>query len=271
MTDLHRISYALTAAVALICVAGTASGQTAQQPLQFEVATIKPVDANGPHQNDLTVYPNGRIVLHGLSLRSLTITAFHIGSWQLSGGDTWVEKDLYDIEAKAPVTDPPVSYDVRHTWWQIEDPRLRAMLQSLLIERFHLKLVPQSTTGQVYLLAVGGKTSLMHPTELPPGMYDEGHSGDIGHAGDRWVIYNTSMPQLAQFAGDIIVHRPVIDKSGLTGYFDAKWTQTLIDPNNYDGMDSFEEFLHALGLKLTKSTGPVQMFVIDNADPPSPN
>ena len=246
--------------------------QTAMSALpQFEVATIKPVDAASSRGFDLKIYPGGRIVMQGFSLKSLVRTAFHLGYWQVSGGEPWMENELYDVEAKPPALAPPATYDIRHTWWQIEDPRLRAMLQSLLIERFHLKLVPQSTTGQVDLLEVSGKTSLLHPTELPPGINDEGRSGDIGHGGDRWVIYNTSMPQLAQFAGDVIMHRPVIDKTGLTGYFDAKWTQALDDPNSYDGMDSFPTFLQALGLKLTKSTGTVQIFVIDHADPPSPN
>ncbi len=126
----------------------------------------------------------------------------------------------------------------------------------------------------VYLMEKNGKTSLLVPTKADTDAHPfggEGFSGDIGHAGDRWVIYNTSMPQLAKFAGDVVLHRPVLDKTGLSGYFDAKWTETLTDPEKYDGMDSFELLLQALGLKLTKSTGTVENYVIVSAAQPSPN
>jgi uncharacterized protein (TIGR03435 family) len=269
--DLFR-AVPIAMAILAVPVWGQQTGTSALP--QFEVATVKPANVSQPRSSDIKVYSGGRIVLPGKSLKSLIVTAYHISAWQLSGGEPWMENDRYDIEAKAPALDPPATYDVRHTWWQIEDPRLRAMLQSLLIERFHLRLVPQSTTGHVYLLEVGGKTALLHPTEAATATHPfggEGFSGDIGHGGDRWVIYNTSMAQLAQFAEDVIEHRPVIDKTRLTGYFDAKWTQTLTDSNNYDGMDSFPMMLQALGLKLTKSTGTVETFLIEHADPPSPN
>jgi uncharacterized protein (TIGR03435 family) len=253
-----------------------ASAQTVPpSPLpQFEVATIKPVEPNTPHPNDINVYPGGRIVLRGYSLKSLIVTAYNVSYWQLSGGDPWMEKYLYDIEAKPPESSSPARYDLRHTWWRIQDENLREMLQALLIDRFQLKFRRESSTGTVYLLETSGKTALLHPTEAETADHPfggEGFSGDVGHAGDRWVLYNTSMPQLAKFTSDVVLHQPVLDRTGLTGYFDAKWTQVLTDESSFDGMDSYQFFLRALGLKLTKSTGPVETFVIDHAESPTPN
>ena len=148
------------------------------------------------------------------------------------------------------------------------------MLQSFLADRFQLKLRQTSSNGVVYLLEKSGRTSLLMPTTAETATHPsggEGFSGDIGHAGDRWVIYNTSMQQLAQFVSDIVMHKKVVDKTGLSGYFDAKWTQTLTDPAQYDGMDSFQTFLSALALKLTQSTGSVENYEIVSAQKPSPN
>jgi uncharacterized protein (TIGR03435 family) len=240
----------------------------------FEVATIKPVDSNRSHPHDLNVYPGGRILLRGYSLRSLIMTAYKLSSWQLSGGDPSMSNDLYDIEAIPPSNSASTPYDIRHTWWLIEDSRLRQMLQSLLGDRFQLKLHQTSGNDLVYLLEKSGKTSLLTPTAAETSTHPsggEGFSGDIGHGGDRWVIYNTSMQQLAQFASDIVIHKKVLDQTGLSGYFDAKWTQTLDDPEQYDGMDSFQTFLSALGLRLRQSTGSVENYEIVSAQKPSPN
>ncbi len=41
--------------------------------------------------------------------------AFDLEPWQLSGGEEWMTKQLYDIQAQPPQIDPPPTYDVRHT------------------------------------------------------------------------------------------------------------------------------------------------------------
>ena len=186
----------------LTTIAGAQTAPQTRLP-QFEVATIKPIDPAAPHSNGLNVYPGGRIVLRGYSLKSLIETAFNLSYWQVSGGEPWLLENLYDVEAKPSQDSPPIHYDVRYTWWRIEDPRLRQMLQALLIDRFHLKLDPRSGTGTVYLLEAGAKTPLLHPT---PAETSQGRSGDVSHGGDRWVLYNTSMPQLAKFIGDVVLH-----------------------------------------------------------------
>ncbi len=257
----------------LAIVANAQTGPPTPFP-QFDVATIKPVDPKAPHPSDVTVYPGGRVRIRGCSLKSLIATAFDLRLWQISGSEPWMGENLYDVEAKPLQDSPPIHYDVRFTWWRIEDSRLRQMLQALLIDRFHLKLDSRSGTGTMYLLEASAKTPLLHPTEAEASEHPfggEGFSGNFGHAGDRWRLYNTSMPQLAKFISDVYLHVPVLDRTGLVGYFDAKWTETLTDPESFTGDDSFPLFLKALGLKLTKTTGPVETFTIDHAEPPNPN
>jgi uncharacterized protein (TIGR03435 family) len=74
-------------------------------------------------------------------------------------------KELYDVEAKPPESDQSNSWNVRYTWWRIEDERLRQMLQALLLERFHLKFVRENSTGPIYLLQKSGKALLLRPTK----------------------------------------------------------------------------------------------------------
>ncbi len=80
------------------------------------------------------------------------------------------------------------------------------------------------------------------------------------------------MPQLARFASNFVLHVPVLDRTGVSGRFD--YTQRWPDlESNYAGdqSDSFKAFIKQVGLKLERSQGPVETFVIDRAAKPSPN
>jgi uncharacterized protein (TIGR03435 family) len=241
--------------------------------LAFEVATIKPIDTSPGvmHRIGIDVYPGGRVRITTFSLKSIMCTGFNLSSWEVVGGGDWTDKDQFDIEAKALETTPPTDYDVRHSTFRIEDERLRQMLQTLLIDRFQLRFHRVTTTGTVYLLERTGKPAPLTASEQKYAkMYGEGFSGSVSYAGDRWMLYNTSMPQLAKVASDFMAH-PVLDRTGLSGSFDAKWTQTLTDSQAVGGANSFPLFLEFIGLKLTKSTGPVETVVIDSAERPSGN
>lgn len=258
---------ALCTVVTISCLARAAFSQTA-----FEVATIKPFDTkDGVMNAGVTVYPGGRIVIHALPLKTVITMAFDVGYWQLSGGEDWMEKEAYDIGAKAP--ERSGTYSLRHTRFGIEDERLRRMLQALLIERFQLKLRPETKTGTVYLLQKSGKTLQLKPTKYTtdqPVQGAPGYSGEIEYVGGHWFLFDTSIPQLAKFASNLILHRPVLDQTEVTGSFDYKAPDVKV-PQEQDFEGSFPTFIQEVGLKLTSSKGPVETFVIDHAERPSPN
>jgi len=106
---------------------------------EFEVASIKPVDPNVPHMVGVKVYPGGRVMLSSLPLKTLTAIAFRLSYWQISGGDAWIEKDDYNVEAKPSENLRSSIKNLRYTLYGIEDQQLREMLQALLIDRFQLK------------------------------------------------------------------------------------------------------------------------------------
>jgi uncharacterized protein (TIGR03435 family) len=208
-------------------------------------------------------------------LKSIICTAFDLPASQLLGGEEWMERESYDVVAKAP--DGSAPYDLRHSWFRLEDPRLRQMLQALLIDRFQLKVHRETKAGQVYFLVKSGKTILLKPTDAPSSKVPRAPDGfgSIGNAGDTWVIYNTSMRQLANFVGDFYMHRPVVDQTGLAGSYDFKWKMLLTNPDQPDPLlgskDELMQFIQVMGLKLMTSTGPVETLVIDHAEHPSPN
>jgi uncharacterized protein (TIGR03435 family) len=74
------------------------------------------------------------------------------------------------------------------------------------------------------------------------------------------------------------LHRPVVDKTGLTGKFDIDlhWTPDSLSASqapstDASGPDIFTALQEQLGLKLQPAKGPVETLVIDHIEPPTPN
>jgi len=112
------------------------------------------------------------------------MAAWDAGYWQLSGGEDWMRKDVYDVEAKPAAQSG--TYSLRHTRDGIGDERVRLMLQTLLTERFRLKVRRDTNTGPVFLLERSGRTLLLRPTkytEDQPVMGAPGFSGELNMPG----------------------------------------------------------------------------------------
>ena len=65
--------------------------------------------------------------------------------------------------------------------------------------------------------------------------------GDVGFAGNRWGMYNASMPQFAHYASNFL-QKPVFDRTALEDAFDFRWTVPDADPNAHGDafMDTFK-------------------------------
>jgi uncharacterized protein (TIGR03435 family) len=244
---------------------------------RFGVASIKTIVPGSPVVTGIEIFPGGRVEIPGESLKALIATAFHMSYRQISGGDEWTTKDLYNIVAKPPEERQQNIKDLRHTLFDIEDEHLREMVQALLIDRFQLKYHRETKTGDVYLLERSGKTLKLHPTEVTPAAPDPTNdlssTGSIGYAGGKWRLFHTSMPQLAKFASDYVLHVPVLDRTELSGPFEY-WQAAPDDEPAYAGQgndDSFLSMLSTVGLKLERSKGPVETLVIDHAEKPTPD
>jgi uncharacterized protein (TIGR03435 family) len=236
---------------------------------RFEVASIKPVDTSSPRMVGVTVYPGGRVVLSGMRLKGLVSTAFRLSAWQISGGEEWMEKDAYVIDAKAPENSGITNFN--YSLYDIDDARLREMLQALLVDRFQLRMHRETKVGTAYELTRTDKPLGFSPATIPEGRDPASVRSDIGYAVARWVLRSYTMPQLARFASTYIVRAPVIDLTNVSGAFDYRQTVPDQDPNYADNTDSFLRMLKDVGLELKRREGLAEMLMIDSAARPSPN
>jgi len=98
---------------------------------RFEVAAIKVSPPGGGTMSQ--IYPGGRLVANGLTLKQLIRWSYGIQGFQISGGPDWAASERYFIDAKPD----GLGGDSRASAFQ--------MLRTLLAERFHLALERQVT------------------------------------------------------------------------------------------------------------------------------
>lgn len=266
-----------TAIAAVLIISSTAIAQvdstasscaTSVQLPHFDVASIKPVDLDNSHTQGTEVFPGGRILLRGLTLKVLVQMAYDIKYWQISGGDSWITKREFDIEAKPSSDYQSTQFDTAHGVFQIADSRLREMLQALLIDRFKLKVHCETKSGAISILVRNSKPLKLTPAKNTHTQWEISQLG-----GGEWFFFNVSMSDLASFVSSYIVHHPVINQTGIVGAFDYKTPSNELDLSGGlpDVADSFPRMLNEIGFKLVPSRGPIQTLFIDYAELPSPN
>jgi uncharacterized protein (TIGR03435 family) len=279
---------------------------------KFEVASIKLDKAcdNRPGRDAPPVVSPGRLQMNCMSLERLIQLAyvsfanglrFSRQVLEITGDPSWIRSDQYDLTAKAeagPLGSPGVA--------QMSGP----MLQTLLEDRFQLRIHRATKEGPVYTLTIarngpklepakeGGCTprDLSHPpTSVAPGQPIPIFCDEVMMRVDRRVVtlegHGMKMAELAHglVLEGTLLGRPVIDKTGFTGVFDFHLRCAPVDsgdgggkgggrgdPNPSSSLDSsepsiFEALEKQLGLKLVAEKGPVEFLVIDHVEKPSEN
>jgi uncharacterized protein (TIGR03435 family) len=259
----------------LILAAAATQAQTPPRP-EFEVASIRPSKAVGGGSMGAGV---GSASEHNVSLKSLMVVAYRIQDFQISGGPGWTDSDRFDVEAKA--ADRNATPD-----------QVRLMLQSLLEDRFKLKLHRETRESSVYALVVdkGGlkmKLSADQTSEEVngPSPPEAGPNRGAIRYGKGSLIGNAVTMTLFTRMLSGSLDRTIVDRTNLTGRFDfqLQWTpgpgEASFDPvgnqlppaADSSGISIFTAIQEQLGLKLESQKGPVEMFVIDSVEKPSAN
>lgn len=239
---------------------------------EFEVASIKP---SGPDDGRtlVQVLPSGGLRTSGATVKFLVSLAYDITSYNISGGPSWIGSDRFTLLAKADRSssaDDP-NYDPRQiTQRQYDSMReqMRPKLQTLLADRFRLKLHRETREEPVYSLVVGKNGAKLEPSKDFHG---------LGGGKGQFKANGASMEMLAgALAGQL--GRPVIDRTGLTGAFDFKleWTPDVTQADTPPPVDSsgpslFTALQEQLGLKLESTKAPAEVIVIDHVERPSEN
>jgi uncharacterized protein (TIGR03435 family) len=276
-TTIALIGLALAAGPIAFTQNAASANANAKLP-EFEVVSLKPTDPNGRHIIGLQLTKD-QLTMDAMTLKGLISVAYNIPNWELSGLDPWMDRDFgdardhFDLVAKLPQNLAP--YNLRHGYFDLADDHVRQMMQAMLADRFHLKIHRETATGKVSLLEQSGKPLLLVPAKRKYASSSDDEHGEIGGAvsGVGIGFYNITMPQLAKFLSEAILHHPVINKTGLDGGYDFRSATIVTDDDIRSGntMSMFVPMVKEMGLRLTDSTGPVEKFVIDHAEPPSAN
>jgi uncharacterized protein (TIGR03435 family) len=207
-------------------------------PPSFEVASVKSNKSGSGSSWDR--FCDGRFIASNVTLHHCIQLAYGVKEYQISG-PAWLSSERYDIEAK---TDSPVPPDQQRT-----------MLQTLLADRFKLKLHRDVKQLRVYVLVAGRRGFKLHAVEPGP---------ERDRAGQGFIS-GQKMP-LSRLADKLsqVLDRPVLNRTEIGGVFDIelKWDRDGSD----DASSVFAAVEEQLGLKLESRKGPVEILVVDQAE-----
>jgi uncharacterized protein (TIGR03435 family) len=146
------------------------------------------------------------------------------------------------------------------------------MLQTLLADRFQLRLRRETRDGPAYALMVAAKGPKLTPTKNPDAFrYVGGGTTNDPQLPLFMSAENASMALLALRLSDRF-GRPVLDQTGLKGDFDFKFKYEKDDPRPPGAPPSLVSAMQdQLGLRLVQTKAPAEILVIDHAEKPSLN
>jgi bla regulator protein BlaR1 len=238
-------------------------GAVPEEPsrLTFEVATIKQ-----SHEASLNAlirpYEGGDgYTVRNMPVKDMISVIYRVPGRQIMGAPDWLSNDRFDIEAKADRA------------YSIDD--LHEMFRNMLADRFNLKTHKEIKEGPVYELTMAKSGLKMQPDGVGQDVKIPILPGPKGFTGT-----NVPMQYLCFWLGGMLRSdgRPVIDKTGLTKNYDFTLAfappgvpSEKLPPELLDLPSIFDALKEELGLQLTPARGPVEYYVIDHVEKPSPN
>jgi len=235
----------------------------AQAPAKpaFEVATIKR-NLNG-EGGSIGIEPGGRFRAINADVRFMIATMYRPNGGprlfpsQIVGLPDWTSTEKYDMVGK--VADEFAGLSAAEQF-----RRMPPMVQSLLEDRFKLRLHRETRQMPIYTLVVA------RPNVIRPSAVDcrkEPNKCSIQSAGGHYSAVGLTMNNFMIFLSNT-VERVVIDRTQLQGAYDVEF-----DWSSEAGSDKpsiFTAVQEQLGLKLESDRGPVDVLVIDNIERPTP-
>jgi uncharacterized protein (TIGR03435 family) len=234
-------------------------------PPAFEVVSVRPAkpDCNFTTSGGTQGHYTGRCVTAWM----LISNAYEVRSfWDHPAGlPAWADEDRFDVEAK---TDDNTAAAMQKLPVQEQEHQTMKMLQSLLADRFQLRVHYESKVLPIYelVLAKGGLKLKALPADQKPG-WGRSVRGEL-------VLHGRSIAEFAHFLSQMnLVGRTVVDKTGVAGNYDIdlKWTPDDQQGTPDAGPTLITALEEQLGLKLVPAKGPVDALVIDHVERPTAN
>ncbi len=233
----------------------------------FEVATIKPSRPETPGQS-ITI--RGRtFATQNQTVAGMMTFAYGLHPDQIIGGPDWMRSDRFDISAEPEGTGMP------------NDRQWKSMLSKLLADRYKLTFHKDKKELAVYALTMlkTGHKLTANTTDVNglPGLFFRG----LG----VFPVRNATMTEFAGTMQAVVLDRPVIDQTGITGRYDftLQWTP---DETQFGGRGGqapppadpstappglFTAIQEQLGLKLDATKMSADVFVIERLEKPTSN
>lgn len=290
--------HAIAGTALALLVAGAAFGQAAE-PMEFEVASVKPAPPRAPGTGVGTRGcfggPGSQTPVQysctNVTVSMMVVYAYGVKGYQIRPPAS-EDNNSFNVEAKVAAGTTA--------------EQVKAMLRDLLAKRFKLAFHYEKTEVPGYALVVA-MSGLKMKESAPDVPAAEGATAPpaagvvkdadgfsyfarrnalvVGRANGltRWVGMNVPVEALSGL-GNMITGRPVIDSTGLKGKYDFMltfssdsvdgerrapspgWEDSGIGSTSAGGLTAFEAFEKQLGLKLEPKKVPFDAFVIDHAD-----
>jgi uncharacterized protein (TIGR03435 family) len=241
----------------IVLLSGSAFGQSARV---FEVASVKVHERRGGRVGIATSGP--RLTAEAKTVMGLVMYAWNLRSYQvlstpalLPFGDIF-----YDVAAKAEGDSVPTA------------DKFREMMQSLLADRFRLRVHRETRELPVYALVVGKSGPKFHEStedaDPVPHYVASGRNYDV-------TMRKAIMEDVIGAIDNSLVDRPVLDKTGLSGAYEIRMIYTPDTPPNRKAPDpddiSIFSAVERLGLRLEAQRAPIDVLVVDSVAKPSGN
>jgi uncharacterized protein (TIGR03435 family) len=198
-----------------------------------------------------------RVMIQGTAL-SLITAAYDIQPYQVMNAPSWADSLIYAVTAKAEGDTAP------------KLDQVRLMMQSLLADRLRLQLHSEKKKMNVYHLTPRKKSNGLKRAgadEAFDWKLTPNPNGTLRSVGTR-----ESIGDFVRLVG-VSADRPVIDKTGVTGFIDYDITINAQDLRSQDDVNRaiLDAVKDQLGLKLEPVKDAVNVFVIDRIEKPSEN
>jgi len=282
----------------LFCLLGATPTRAQSQPSptptpkpEYEIVSIKPTDPNNRVGRSGLLYTPDGFTAKNVGGWALVRAAYEVENYQISGAPKWFDTEHFDIEAKMT---PALADEIQKLGLQKSQPLRQQMMQALLADRFNFTAHRETKDVPIYSLLIAKSGSKLqepkpdetyeHGIKSPEGQPYKDAIFFSGRAGSLTITAQAaSMTSLAGVLSGQL-NRPVIDKTGLTGFYDFSFpfapeeVQSAAVPSgavpaapesNLPTLTvAIEEHL---GLKLESGKGAAPIIVIDRIEKPSGN
>ncbi len=256
--------------VAIATAGVLALAQTNPARPEFEVASIK-LD---PQPNiRIERPPGGGLVARGIFTKFLIALAYDVKEFQILDGPSWISREQYSIDAKPGDNPKGPILSLYLTKRQKEDEEFKLRIQSLLADRFQLRIHKETREEQVYSLVVAKNGPKFKESKFDVSALGKGLLPGLRMFPYQLTGTSVDIRLLAEELSRRL-SRNVVDHTGLAGEYDLdlKWAPDVGDGDSPpDGPSIFTAVQEQLGLKLESGKAPVDAIVIDHIERPSEN